>query len=405
MRAALAGSFVLLALLVSVSVACKPDCEATLDCGPHSVPGTGGNTGAGGMNQGGQNPGGGGQQPLQTRALAAGLANCALVREGELWCWGNLTYGGDQDTDPAPEQIPGTSVAISMGTQHFCRLTPRGIVECWGQNDTGQLGIGTIRDAPTEVPVPALEASTVVAGGDNTCALAVDGKTFCWGDNSISQVPGAPTVDVLSPFDIQFDNPELLSVGGQFGCAIKTGDIWCWGSNLSEQASPGSTDMEVAMPTVVDLGTLVPIDIAARGSNVCAVMSNTSVWCWGDNSFNQLGPGGHPLAPFQVQGLTNVIDVENSGSHQCALREDRTVWCWGHGTFGQLGSGRDMTNYTPTQVTGLSCSVADIAVSGNHSCALCEDDSAWCWGSNYSGQLGDGNVGGSSNVPVPVIPF
>jgi alpha-tubulin suppressor-like RCC1 family protein len=100
-----------------------------------------------------------------------------------------------------------------------------------------------------------------------------------------------------------------------------------------------------------------------------------------------------------VLGLTDVIALSNSG--RFALRADGTVWAWGSNTSGELGNGTFTASTVPVRVTGLTDVVA-IADAGGTVYALRADGTVWAWGSNYIGQLGRGYFGGESAFPVQV---
>jgi alpha-tubulin suppressor-like RCC1 family protein len=164
--------------------------------------------------------------------------------------------------------------------------------------------------------------------------------------------------------------------------------------------------------------------IALGSSHTCALASDGTVKCWGNNLSGQIGDGtATPVywAPIVIAGLTNVIQIALGGGHTCALLSDRTVKCWGGNQTGELGyptttKCSDPANpattvdcsRTPTIVPGLA-TVTQIGVAGEEqsfetsglSCAVLADSTAKCWGVNTSGQLGDGTTTNRSS-PVPV---
>ncbi|MGE5286346.1 MAG: PASTA domain-containing protein [Micromonosporaceae bacterium] len=137
-------------------------------------------------------------------------------------------------------------------------------------------------------------------------------------------------------------------------------------------------------------------------SQSLAVTSGGTVWAWGSNLYGQLGNGttiDTSNVPVQVKGLTGVVAVAAGYEHSLALRDDGTVWAWGGNPEGQLGTGATgNTQLTPVEVAGLT-GVTKIAAGGFFSLALRSDGTVWAWGSNATGELGDGTT---TSSPVPV---
>jgi alpha-tubulin suppressor-like RCC1 family protein len=156
--------------------------------------------------------------------------------------------------------------------------------------------------------------------------------------------------------------------------------------------------------------------IAAGGDHTCALTQVGGVLCWGDNSYGQLGIGTvnetYPLGsstPVAVVELsTGVSAIATGEAHTCALIQAGGVQCWGHNWYGQVGNGivlgfppPDDVRPSPVAVVGLSAGVNVLETGGWHTCVLTQAGTGQCWGSNSSGQLGDGEYANSS-TPVDV---
>jgi alpha-tubulin suppressor-like RCC1 family protein len=173
----------------------------------------------------------------------------------------------------------------------------------------------------------------------------------------------------------------------------------------------GALDSGMADSGSVDSGLVgagVALQIAAGGLHSCALVAGGTVDCWGDNSSGQLGvsisDASYQLSPVPVSGVSNAVAVVAGSDHTCALIADGTVLCWGGNANGQLGSivGDAGLSVTPVRVSGLSNAVA-ITAGEFHTCALLANGTAWCWGWNSSGQLGNLGDGGESQFsPIPV---
>jgi len=141
---------------------------------------------------------------------------------------------------------------------------------------------------------------------------------------------------------------------------------------------------------------LTGVSAIAAGSgsfHTCALIVG-SAKCWGDNSGGQLGDGSTTpsLTPIQVSGLTSgVIGVAVGNSHTCALITGGSVKCWGTNSTGQLGDGSIAPHLTPAAVTGIASGATAIVAGAAHTCALVSGG-VKCWGANSAGQLGDNST-------------
>jgi len=156
------------------------------------------------------------------------------------------------------------------------------------------------------------------------------------------------------------------------------------------------------------------IAVSAGSEHTCAVLSDGTVECGGDNCTGDLGNGGTELdssTPVLVSGVSNAIAVSAGSEHTCAVVSGGTVECWGDNTYGELGNGTDANSSTPVLVSGLSNAIA-VSAGYSHSCADLSGGSVECWGYNGSGELGNGTdtnsltpvlVRGLGALPAPVF--
>lgn len=339
---------------------------------------------------------------------------CALMDDDTVQCWGSNTSGQlgtvtSGWTSGVPAEVEGLTgaVAIATGDFHTCAVLDDGTAQCWGLNDYGQLGAVT-DDSVSGVPVQVeglTGAVAISAGSYHSCALLDDGTAQCWGRNDSGQLGdgtdvGSNTSVVVSGLTgvVEITSGEMHSCA-----ALEDGSVRCWGNNQVGQLGDGATGNS-NVPVVVS-GTTGPVSdvvtLASRSTHTCVVLGDTSVRCWGANWRGGLGDGTTSISRLAVTvpGLTGVTEVGTGRHHSCALISDGSLRCWG-GNDNQLGNGTNVDSKVPVPVSGVTDAVA-LTGGDIHSCAVLSDGSATCWGSNGYGQLGDG-AGMNSNVPVVV---
>lgn len=199
-----------------------------------------------------------------------------------------------------------------------------------------------------------------------------------------------------------------LVAGDAHTCALlASGIVQCWGDNSNGQLGDGTTFDRLKPTDVIGLPANI-ISIAAGASHTCAVATDRSAWCWGSNVSKQLGGGSgatnlYYTLPIQVSGLSNVVKISAGGLHTCALLQDATGVCWGSNTYGQLGDGTRTARMSPVSIQNLTDPISEIATGAAHTCALLSTGAVKCWGSNYYKELGDGGMVNWSALPVDVF--
>ena len=351
------------------------------------------------------------------KALVSGSDHiCALTTGGGVKCFGYNYYGqlgnGGNSSVVTPTDVVGLTngvVALSAGAYHTCAVLSNGSLKCWGGNFSGQLGDGskTNRYAPVDVVDLSTGVSGVTAGYNHTCAVLTSGAAKCWGNNSSGELGDSTTDLHTTPGNVVTLNRNVtqITAGGAFTCALlNSGAVKCWGSNSSGQLGNGTDSTRTTLSPVVGLSSGIA-EIAAGGYVSCAVTNGGGAKCWGYNYYGTLGDGTTIMrpAPVDVSGLSGPVSkIATSGNHTCALLTSGGVQCWGYNYYGQLGNNTTTDQLLPVDVTGLASGVVQIVAGYTHSCALLNTGGVKCWGSNYSGQLGD-NTTINRATPVDVF--
>lgn len=251
-------------------------------------------------------------QPGWLDAKANLLGTCALRPDGDV-LWQEPSASGSGASTPAPSatRFALNARALTAGPEHFCALGRAGEVWCWGKNDTGALGTGSLVDRPTpalvSLPLPAL---SVAAGELHTCALLADQSVRCWGHNHYGQVGTGelpPWGEGVSPDEaapMRYPEPhsvalevatERLVAADSFSCALGVDALLrCWGGGLAARQLSGESN-RLAFPTPTRMGPHVPlVDVVTDGGSLCVLTQAGATQCWGPACGKLGGRGAHP---------------------------------------------------------------------------------------------------------------
>jgi alpha-tubulin suppressor-like RCC1 family protein len=294
---------------------------------------------------------------------------CVRFPTGTISCWGYNRVGelgnGTLTNSSFPVAVSRLSgvVTNSSGLAHNCAVLTNGTVSCWGDNETGELGLGTLnRRAPYGISSPGQVngvsgAIGVSAGFLHTCVLITGGSIECWGYNNDGEVgngtvtPARPHA-VLSPVSVTGITKALSVSSGSFHtCAlIAGGSIECWGHISTSYFAPTPL-LDSTVPRQVP-GITSAISISTGGFHTCALIAGGTVKCWGTDQFGQLGDGKlqDSARPVTVIGIKHAVSISSGVLHSCALLAGGTVKCWGGNDEGELGTGTLTASPLPISV-------------------------------------------------------
>lgn len=399
------------------------------------------------------------------RRLAVGRDHtCLLNEEGRVRCWGRningeLGYGdlNNRGDDPGEiallEDVPlgGPVAAIAAGGSVSCAVRSNGEVLCWGAGGrVGNGATGHVGSLPGQMPPAPLAlggpARQVVIGHFHACALKTNGDVVCWGldtDGSLGRGSAGDTIGdeagEMPPPPVDLGEPAVALVSGAYStcAALASGALRCWGSARYNPAmlGHGSATEHVGdepgdlPPANVPLGGLAFSSLYAGVGHACVRSILGGALCWGDNTYNQLGPSDPavgvgvgdapgemppPRLGAQADGGAGPLDIASmalGNGHTCSLSSGGWVRCWGRNNYGQCGVpgqavlGDEPGEFPPVPAVSVDATdpVVEIAAGlGNpFTCARLASGNVRCWGRNNYGQLG---LGHTSNVGDDEVP-
>ena len=360
--------------------------------------------------------------------IAAGVSHSCTLKEGKVLCWGSNLHGqlGNGESSatahsstPVEAQGITDAVALGAGWEHTCAVHATGEVSCWGDDTSGELGNGaTANSEPLPVKVVGLDdAVDVTAGHWHTCALRSSGEVSCWGRNSDGQLGNDDMgVDSYVPVPVTgISDAVSVSANGEHTCAAHaTGEVSCWGDNWQGELGNGESGSgaQSAVPVRVS-GVADAVAVASGYDHTCALREGGKVSCWGHNEFGQIGNDRDFITevlndsfiadPSEVVSLDDAIAITAGGAVSCAVRENGTISCWGSNAYSRMGNSEALSaNPTPLPISGIDDAVG-VAAGSNHTCIVRQDGAVSCLGSNIYGELGDGQSDLFTSEQVKVV--
>ncbi|MBA9084618.1 alpha-tubulin suppressor-like RCC1 family protein [Fontibacillus solani] len=414
--------------------------------------------------------------PVQVQGLdsvvsvvASYYNSMALLDDGSVWIWGYGIRGILGYDAPAehkqltPIKIAGLEniIQIDMSYLHGAALRNDGTVWTWGFNESGRLGDGSVVDRSSPQQVQGLtEVIKVSASYAHSLALTEEGKVWAWGNNYYGELgDGSGIQKRLIPVrSAHLEGMVDIEAGELYSMAVKRdGSLWSWGNNMYGQLGIGNTTSQVTrnlvngIPFPTDtLSPTVPGALSVTGKT-----SNTAVLSWLESTDNHavkeylIYKGTTLVHTLQIDGNTidystgytvtglaegtdytftvkardyagNVSSSSNEVSiktdvslpmavsaganNTMALKSDGSVWSWGSNTSGQLGDGTLSSSLVPKQAINVN-SITAIASGNSFSLALKSDGTVWGWGQNTIGQLGNTTLTSQQYKPKKIENF
>lgn len=265
----------------------------------------------------------------------------------------------------------------------------------WGDNGSGQLGLGNITTYSSPKQIGSLTTwSSIGAGPYHSSSIKTDSTLWVWGDNGSGQLGLGNTTNYSSPKQVGVLTNWRKAVGRLAGIiAYKTdGTLWVWGAGSFGKLGLGNS---TGYSSPKQVGSLTTWSAISGGSyHTAAIKTDGTLWMWGYNNAGQLGLNNttNYSSPMQVGALTNWSKVYCNGlSFSSSIKTDGTLWTWGGNSQGQLGHNNTTSYSSPKQVGSLTTWL-NVAGGNYFVLATKTDGTLWSWGYNADGQLGLGNT-------------
>lgn len=375
--------------------------------------------------------------PTQDITLYACWTN--ITSSGGLFAWGDNWDGdlGNGTMGGYPVLLPSemtmfvfnsgeTIIDVVAGQDHGIALTSEYRVFTWGRNDYGQLGNGLTVDSfiPIDITsqfnLPSTDhVELIFTGHSQNFAVTSEGEIYAWGDNIFGQLGDGTTTNQLTPvlitsqFSLSVGESIIQIQGGVWHSVALTnlGRVFTWGSGGHGQIGNGTfsstqlTPLDITANFNLDPGDQI-IKIESGFLHVIALSNNHEVFGWGNSQYGQVGIGTitnrntptSTTSQFELPFGSQVIDIVAGFYHNHAILENGDVVSWGRNDYGNLG----LNNMQPFYSTPMSMlsqfnlnpneSIIKIFSNGDHSFAITSENRVFSWGSNFSGELGDGTI-------------
>jgi alpha-tubulin suppressor-like RCC1 family protein len=333
--------------------------------------------------------------PTVTKSASGDYGYILLLADGTVVSIGDIL-------GKAPTPVPSLTgvVDIFAGGRVFCGIKSDTTLWCWGYNGNRQVTDSASSFITTPVQIPGTGYTSVAMGRAHTCAVGSTGLK-CWGANNAGQLGDNTLVDKpvpTTPAGPSFGTTRVYA-GGDHTCITSgAGDTYCWGSNTYGELGDGTTTGKLQLTSLLGEGYVF---LSLAQFHTCGLMPSGSVRCWGRNHNGMLGDGTtvNSLTPKTVAGVNLATHISTGTNHTCARLSNGQVACWGAGNDGQIGDGMVIQRLNPTIVPGLT-GVVDIVGGTAFTVARKTDKDIVWWG--YPGLGGLGDAFFPAYVPTPV---
>jgi surface protein len=355
--------------------------------------------------------------------LSVGRNGVQMIASKGRYGWGRGTYGqignGSSSDQASPTQADTLTIwkQVELGNDHAHGIKDDTTLWGWGQNDDNTIGDSTNTDRSTPIQLASTNWKVVEDGGNHAMALKNDGTLYGWGKAKYGALGNGGDITnphITAPTQVGSEaNWRAIATGMHHTIALKTDNtLWATGG-----FSGDSTTNTIYTIKQIDANTTWA-KVSAGTRHSFGIKYDGSLWAWGRNSSGELGLGDttNRLLPTQVGVDKDWIlisssqaedtertangDITDDGyNHTLAIKSDGSLWVWGSNDSGQLGDGTTNDSHTPIKI-GSDTNWIDVQAGALFSVAMKSDGSIYTWGDDSSGRLGNGDTN-SANVLTP----
>jgi len=285
----------------------------------------------------------------------------------------------------------------------------------WGCNIRGQLGNNSTidRSSPVSVVSGFTDWCQVSAGQCHSVGIRFNGTAWAWGDGTYGKLGNNSTIIRSSPVLVAggFTDWCQIAAGECFHTLAvrKNGTAWAWGNNgQGRLGDNNSVVINRSSPVSVAGGFTDWCQVSAGNLHSLGLRANGTAWAWGSGEFGELGTdtsgfGSSRSSPVSVVGgFTDWCQISAGGAQSLGLRSNGTAWAWGFNSNGRLGDNSTINRSSPVSVVGGFTDWCQVSGGLSHNLGVRTNGTAWGWGFNGQGQLGD-NCTIQRSSPVSIV--
>jgi alpha-tubulin suppressor-like RCC1 family protein len=356
-----------------------------------------------------------GSQPPPSASAPRPVITSTIKHWGSFF--GGTSGNSDTELSPAALTVPGTIAEIGTSNSSQYALLTDGRVYAWGLGTQGQLGDGRRQNSftkavqvrfPAGVKIASLPAD--VMPYDTALAVDTRGRVWGWGHNGGGELCLGNTRAYSTPVRLPLSHVTALAGASNHAVYDAGGTVYACGVNSAGDLGDGSRRNAVRPVKVAGLDGSSVTALVASYANSGALLSDGEYLDWGYNGNGQLGDGHAGRSsdvPVRVGLRDPVTQVAQGGSiwhngQTLVLLSDGSLWSWGDNWAGQLGDGTTVTRSSPVRISPpAGVTYRSLATGSATSYAVSATGRVYAWGVNLVGQVGDG-LTRTAMAPIPV---